>query len=170
MAGMPRKWTLHLCCLFSTLCLLLVGSQQSSAQATRALLSVDHLNLPADESIATFRIDTWGVSLLNVCYIPRTWSLSEEGFLDPAGVLKGRSDLYHQPLKELHEMYLVDVYSYQPLPRGNPKTEYHPASFSGWIQLIGRGSELPGKRRALRPDNFHLTPASRCPDSPPAQR
>lgn len=170
MAGMHRKWTLHLRCLCSTLCLLLVGAQQSSAQATRALLTVDHLNLPADESIARFRIDTWGVSLLNVCYIPRTWSLSEEGFLDPAGVLRGRSDLYHEPLKELHEMYLVDVYGYQPLSRGNPKTEYHPASFSGWIQIIRQGSEVPRKRRALRPGNFHLTPASRCPDSPPAQR
>ncbi len=169
MAGMICKWKSRLRFLFPTICLLFIGILQGSAQVARALLSVENLNLPADHSISFFRIDTWGVSVLNVCNIPRTWTLSQETYLDPAGLLKGHSDLYHEPLKELHEMYLVDVDDYQPLPRGNPKSEYHPASFSGWIQIIKKGADTPGKRRTLSANNFHLTPASSCPALPPPQ-
>jgi len=148
---------------------LIIGVGQGSGQITRALLSVDNLNLPADHSIAGFRIETWGVSLLSVCHIPPSWNLSQEKYEDPAGLLIGRSDVHGEPLRELHQMFLVDVYSYQPLPKGDPKGEYHPASFSGWVEIIEEGSDMHGKRRPLRASNFHLKPASYCPMPPPAQ-
>jgi hypothetical protein len=146
------------------------GSPQSSAQVTRALLSVDNLNLSAGQSLSAFRIETWGVSLLSVCRIPPDWNLTEQKYEDPQGLLSGRSDVHREVLTELHEMYLVDVYDYHPLPRGNPKGEYHPATFSGWIEVAGEGgSATHGERVALRSGNFHLTPAANCPAPAPPQ-
>jgi hypothetical protein len=162
--------------------LLLVGAvlafgapPQSSSQITRALLSVENLNLPAGQSLSAFRIETWGVSLLSVCHIPPSWNLVEQKYEDPQGFLSGRSDFHGEVLRELRQMYLIDVYDYQPLPKGNPKGEYHPATFSGWVEvaedgeIAENGSATHGKRRTLRSGNFHLTPASRCPDAPPPQ-
>lgn len=168
------------CNLPGRLLLLIVGlilgaPAQSSAQITRALLSVDNLNLPAGESFSAFRIETWGVSLLSVCHIPPSWNVAEKKYEDPEGLLSGRSDFHGERLKELHQMYLVDVYDYQPLPRGNPKGEYHPATFSGWVEvaeegeIAENGSATHGKRLTLKAGNFHLTPASHCPDPSPAQ-
>src|ERR1700733_2846981 len=112
---------------FSIRIFLLIGAlvfgapPQSSSEITRALLSVDNLNVPTGQSLSAFRIETWGVSLLSVCNIPPDWKLVEQKYEDPEGLLSGRSDFHGEVLRELHVMYLVDVYDYQPLPRGNPK-------------------------------------------------
>src|SRR5579883_1945492 len=149
--------------------LLLLGMivQRSPAQITRGLLAVQDLGLPPGRSVAAFEVKTWGVSLLSVCRIPPSWLLSQEKFEDPAGVLRGRADVHGERLRELHDIFLVDVYDYQPLAKGNPEGEYHPASFSGWVEIADRSLGKPLSRRSLRASNFHLTPASQCP-APPA--
>jgi hypothetical protein len=137
----------------------------SFGQSSRALLSVEGLGLPENETIIAYNISTWGVAFLAVCKVPPSWEIKAEKYMDPEGMLHGRSDVHGEPLRELHQMFLVDVYSYQPLPKGDPKGEYHPASFSGWIE-VGTQSSEHGKRRTLRSTNFKLTPATRCPDPP----
>ena len=97
------------------LLILAFGTESSLGQAQRALLSVDGLSIPAGGALAAFHIDTWGVTPLAVCKIPPLWDIRAEKFMDPAGLLSGRSDAYHQTLTELDRLYLVDVYSYQPL-------------------------------------------------------
>jgi hypothetical protein len=89
--------------------------------------------------------------------------------MDPAGLLSGLSDPYHRTLTKLDQMFLVDVFSYQPLPRGDPKGEYHPASFAGWFEVFDGNGNILKKRLAFNASNFHLTPAPRCPDAPPAE-
>jgi len=148
---------------------LSLATHSSSAQIQRALLTVDGLNIPTGGALAAFRIDTWGVIPLAVCHVPPLWEIKEEKFMDSAGFLSGRSDPYHRTLTKLDQMFLVDVYSYQPLPRGNLKGEYHPASFAGWFEVFDGNGNLLRKRQVFRADNFHLTPAPRCPDAPPSE-
>ena len=148
--------------------LLCVGTQPSFGQAQRALLTVDGLSIPAGGALAAFRIDTWGVIPLAVCHVPPLWEIKEEKFMDSAGFLSGRSDP-HRTLTKLDQMFLVDVYSYQPLPRGNPKGEYHPASFAGWFEVFDGNGDIRRKRLVFHASNFHLTPAPGCPDAPPAE-
>jgi hypothetical protein len=169
MAGMTRTLAKPFIPAIAAAVFLVIGVRQGSGQITRALLSVDRLNLPADQSISAFKIETWGVSLLSVCHIPPSWNLSQEKYEDPEGLLTGRADVHGEPLRELHQMFLVDVESYQHLPKGDPKGEYHPASFSGWVHIIEEGSDAHRKRRTLHASNFHLTPASHCPTPPPAE-
>jgi len=149
--------------------LLCAGIQSSSGQVQRALLTVDGLSIPAGGAIAAFRIDTWGVIPLAVCHVPPLWEIREEKFMDSAGFLSGRSDFYHRTLTKLDQMFLVDIYSYQPLPRGNPKGEYHPASFAGWFEVFDGNGDVQRKRLMFHASNFHLTLAPRCPDAPPAE-
>ena len=165
-ANIPAMTRLFISSLIGLL--LLSGPVSGSGQVTRALLTVDGLNIPADYSVSAFRINTWGVVLLNVCSIPPSWNLIEEKYEDPKGLLLGRSDVHGAPLRELKQMYLVDVYGYQALPKGDPKGEFHPASFSGWIEVAKESWNMHGKRRALHASNFRLTPASQCPVPPPA--
>ena len=149
--------------------LLFVGAHSSSGQVQRALLTVDGVSIPSGGALATFRIDTWGVIPLAVCRVPPLWEIKEEKFMDSAGLLSGRSDPNHRTLTKLDQMFLVDVYSYQPLPRGNPKGEYHPASFAGWFEVFDGNGDILKRRRVLHAGNFHLTPAPRCPDAPPSE-
>ncbi|MGA3008887.1 MAG: hypothetical protein ABSD72_01370 [Terracidiphilus sp.] len=151
------------------LLMLLVGTNSGFGQGQRALLTVDGLSIPAGGALAAFRIDTWGVIPLAVCKVPPLWEIKEERFLDSAGVLSGRSDQIHRTLTKLDQMFLVDVYSYQPLPKGDPKTEYHPASFAGWFEVFDGNGNVLRKRRVFHAGNFHLTAAPRCPDAPPAE-
>lgn len=148
---------------------LLPGAQSIHAQAQRALLTVDGMSIPAGGALAAFRIDTWGVVPLAVCKVPPIWEIKAEKFMDPAGFLSGRSDPYHRTLTKLDQMFLVDVYEYQPLPKGDPNGNYHPATFAGWFEVFDGSGDLVKKRRAFHPGNFHLTPAVRCPDAPPAE-
>jgi hypothetical protein len=148
---------------------LLVAVESGFGQAQRALLTIDGLSIPEGGALAAFRIDTWGVIPLAVCKVPPQWELKEEMYMDPEGFLSGRSDPYHRTLTKLDQMYLVDVYSYQPLPKGDPKGDYHPASFAGWYEVFDGNGDVVKKRRAFRAANFHLTAAARCPDAPPAE-
>jgi len=145
---------------------LLIGTISSSGQIQRALLTVDGLNIPSGGALAAFQIDTWGVIPLAVCKVPPLWEIKEEKFMDPAGFLSGRSDSYHRTLIKLDQMFLVDVYSYQPLPKGDPKGDYHPASFAGWFEVFNGNGDVIRKRRVFTAGNFHLTAATRCPDAP----
>jgi hypothetical protein len=158
---------IHLSATF--LLMLLVGTNSGFGQAQRALLTVDGLSIPAGGALAAFRIDTWGVIPLAVCKVPPLWEIKEERSMDSAGVLSGRSDQIHRTLTKLDQMFLVDVYSYQPLPKGDPKTEYHPASFAGWFEVFDGNGDVLRKRRVFHAGNFHLTAAPRCPDAPPAE-
>jgi hypothetical protein len=72
-------------------------------------------------------------------------------------------------LVKLDKLFLVDVYSYQPLPKGDPKGEYHPPSFAGWFTVFDGNGDVMKKRRVFQARDFHLTPAARCPDAPPAE-
>ena len=157
--------------LFSTalLLVLLTGTRSSLGQAQRALLSVDGLSIPTGGALYAFHIETWGVTPLAVCKVFPLWDIKAQKFMDPAGLLSGRSDPYHRTLTNLDQLYLVDVYSYQPMPKGDPKGEYHPASFAGWFEVFDGNGDVIKKRRELRAGNFHLTPAARCPDAPPAE-
>jgi hypothetical protein len=149
--------------------LLVVGTHSSYGQVQRALLTVDGLSIPAGGALATFRIDTWGVIPLAVCRVPPQWEIKEEKFMDSAGLLSGRSDPNHRTLTKLDQMFLVDVYSYQPLARANAKGEYYPASFSGWFNVFDGNGDILKERRVLHAGNFHLNPALRCPDAPPSE-
>ena len=143
----------------------------ASADVRRALLSVDGLGVPVAKSIRAFHIETWGVYLLAICHVPPSWELKSEKFENPEGYVAGRSDVHGEPLRQMTDMYLVDVYDYQPLPNGDPKGEYHPASFAGWI-AVGRRQPFDAGRlqkRTLTAGNFRLRNAERCPDAPPAQ-
>ena len=154
---------IHLSAAF--LLMLLVGAKSSFGQVHRALLTVDGLRIPAGGALAAFRIETWGVVPLAVCKVPPLWEIKAEKFMDPAGFLSGRSDPYHRTLTKLDQMFLVDVYGYQPLPKG----EYHPASFAGWFEVFDGYGYVLRKRRVFHAGNFHLTPALRCPDAPPPE-
>ena len=129
------------------------------------MLSVDGLGVAADKSIYAYRIDTWGVEFVAVCVIPQDWEQKSEKFQDPAGYLSGRADNHGMPLRGLANMYLVDVYDYQ--PAGGVE---HPASFAGWVRIGSRErfGDWHGPRVALRAKNFRLTDAKGCPAAPPA--
>jgi hypothetical protein len=157
--------------LFSTalLLVLLTGARLGLGQAQRALLSVDGLSIPTGGALYAFHIETWGVTPLAVCKVFPLWDIKAQKFMDPEGLLSGRSDPDHRTLTKLDQLYLVDVFSYQPLPKGDPKGEYHPASFAGWYEVFDGNGDVVKKHRVLRAGNFHLTPAARCPDAPPAE-
>ena len=158
---------IHLSATF--LVMLLVGTKSSFGQVQRALLTVDGLRIPAGGALAAFRIDTWGVIPLAVCKVPPQWGIKEEKFMDSAGFLSGRSDPNHRTLTKMDQMFLVDVGGYQPLRKGDPKGEYHPASFAGWFEVFDGNGDVLRKRRVFHAGNFHLTAAPRCPDAPPSE-
>jgi hypothetical protein len=143
----------------------------AAAEVRRVLLTVDGLNLPANETIRAFHIETWGVEFLAVCHLPPSWELKSEKFEDPEGWLDGKADTHGEGLKKLSNMYLVDVYDYQPQPIGNPKGDYHPPSFAGWVE-VGRVEPFDGgtrRKRKLRADQFRMRDAKTCPAPPPPQ-
>jgi hypothetical protein len=159
----------RLATILAAMSLMALGTYPSSGQVQRVLLSVDGLGIPAGGALAAFHIDTWGVVPLAVCRLPPQWEMKQEKFMDSEGFLSGRSDPYHRTLSRLDKLFLVDVYMYQPLPKGVPKGEYHPASFAGWYTVFDGTGEIQKARRVFKPANFHLNAASRCPDAPPAE-
>jgi hypothetical protein len=148
---------------------LLLSSTAAFGQAQRALLSVDGRSIPDGGALASFHIDTWGVVPLAVCSVPPLWEFRTEKFMDSSALLSGRSDQYHRTLVKLDKLFLVDVHGYQPLPRGDPKGDYHPPSFVGWFTVFDGNGNVMKKRRLFQARDFHLTPAARCPDAPPAE-
>jgi hypothetical protein len=146
---------------------LVVATQPSPAAITRALLSVEGLAIPKDESITAFEIDAWGVEFLAVCHLPYDWEIKADKYQDPEGLLSGRAGTLGEPLRELRGLFLVDVYDYQPLARGSPTGEYHPASFAGWVQIASTPGS-GGVKTKLLAKNFRLTNATNCPEPPPS--
>lgn len=139
-------------------------AQPSAAAVRRVLLSVNGLTLPHDKDIYAFHIDTFGVQFVAVCSVPMGWELRSEKYEGQEGYISGKADLHASRLR-FTRMYLVDVYDYQERSRNNGR----PASFSGWVQIGSRErfGDWHGREVALRPSNFHLTNASRCPVPPP---
>lgn len=156
-------------CVALVACMCVGGTKPASAEVRRVLVSVDELEVPSGKSVRGFRIETWGVEFLAVCKFPRSWELKSEKFQDSEGYLEGRADVHGEPLDRLTEMYLVDVYDYQALPRGDPKGDYHPASFGGWVEVGPLFGEGDSRRHKLTAANFHLKDAQSCPASPPAK-
>lgn len=147
----------------------LVALPSFAAAPRRVLLTVDGLNLPAGQTIRAFHIQTWGVEFLAVCRLPPSWRLSSEKFEDPEGRLDGKADTHGAALKSLSNTYLLDVYDYQPRPRGNANGDYHPASFAGWVD-VGQVEPFDGgirRKRTLKSDQFRMRDAQGCP-APPA--
>lgn len=149
--------------------LLINGALSSFGQVQRMLITVDGLSIPKGGALAAFHIDTWGVIPLAVCKVPPQWEMKQEKFMDSEGFLSGTSDPYHRTLLKLDRLFLVDAEIYQSLPKGNPKGEYHPASFAGWYTVFDGTGEIKKRRWALKAANFHLIPAYRCPDAPPPE-
>jgi hypothetical protein len=142
-------------------------AQPSAAAVRRLLLSVDGLILPKNKEIYAFRIETFGVDLLAVCSLPMGWELRSEKYEDPEGYMSGEADLHANRLRST-SMYLVDVYDYRATTVRDGNTE-HPASFSGWVQIGSRErfGDWHGRKVTLRPNNFRLSDATRCPAPPP---
>lgn len=152
-------------------CLGLICAEPSSAEIRRALLSVDGVHLKGAEGIVAFEINTWGVEFLAVCRMPPSWALKSEKYANPEGQLSGKRDAQGLAYRSLANFYLVDVYNYEPEAKGNPKSDFHPASFSSWVEL-GRNEQFGsarGRRVPLKPQNFKLQNARGCPPAPAAQ-
>jgi hypothetical protein len=148
-----------------------IFSVPAYAGVRRALLSVDGLGLSPREAITAFHIETWGVEFLAVCRLPKSWELKSEKFEDPEGWLDGEADTHGERLNRLSNMYLVDIYDYQPQPRGDPKSDYHPPSFAGWVRIgnVEASDGGAGRKRTLKASDFRLKDARNCP-VPPAQQ
>jgi hypothetical protein len=140
------------------------AAQPSAAAVRRVLLSVDGLSLPQGKDIYAFHIDTFGVEFVAVCSVPRGWELKSEKYENPEGYISGKADLHASRLR-FARMYLVDVYDYQ----ARSDNDGHPASFSGWVQIGSREQfgDWRGRKVTLRPNNFRLADAGRCPVPPP---
>lgn len=141
------------------------------AEVRRVLLTVDGLNIPTNQTIRAFHIETWGVEFLAICHLPPSWELKSEKFEDPEGWLDGKAGTHGEDMKKLSNMYLMDVYDYQAQPRGDPKGDYHPPSFAGWVEL-GRVEPFDGgtrRKRTLKADQFRMQDAKRCPVPPPPE-
>lgn len=145
-------------------------AQPSTAGIRRVLLSVNGLTLPKNKAVYAFHIDTFGVEFLGICDVPSGWELKSEKFDDPEGYLSGEADLHASELK-FTRMYLVDVYDYgaETVRVGSGE---NPASFSGWVRIGSREQfgDWHGRKVTLRPNNFHLVDATRCPAPPPPVR
>jgi hypothetical protein len=136
------------------------------AEVRRVLLTVDGLNLPANQTIRAFHVETWGVGLVSVCHLPPSWELKTEKFEDPEGRLDGKADTHGEDLKSLSDMFLVDVYDYQPNREGSV-----PATFSGWV-VVGRVEPFDGgtrRKRTLKAGQFRMRDAKNCPTPPSPQ-
>jgi hypothetical protein len=137
--------------------------------ADTALLSVKGIHLDESHHLTKVVIRTWGVEVLAVCQIPKVSRISVDFDLDPGGVLTWKASSWHGELDRwrldaLSSLFLVRVSDYQRYPRGNPRRDYHPASFEG-SAIIATVKEPTRERTIqLRPGNFGLVPAARCPD------
>ena len=150
----------------------LAFASPASAAISRALLSIAGVPAATGQYVTAFQIHTWGVEFLALCHTLPDWELKIQKYQDPDGMLSGSTDGHgavdKAGAKALTSLFLVDVYDYQPLPRGDPRSEYHPASFAGWVRM---GNDPFGhtKRQSLRATDFKLVKAERCPDPPPPQ-
>jgi len=135
------------------------------------LLSVTGISLDRAHHLTKVLIRTWGVEVLAVCHVPKVATISVDFDIDPGGVLTWKASSWHGELDQsgmraLSSLFLVRVSDYQKEPRGNPRGEFHPASFAG-VATVATLQETPQEHAIpLNWTNFALSPATRCPDPP----
>jgi len=147
---------------------------EPTGAASTDLLSIKGIQIDEMHHLTKVEIRTWGVEVLAVCHVPPVSIVSVDFDIDPGGILKWKSNSWHGELtsaglKELYSIFLVNISDYQKEPRGDPRSQYHPASFEGSATITS--IDEPPRERVikLRSDNFGLMPATRCPDIKPVQ-
>jgi hypothetical protein len=159
---------MRLAVVLSVLAMALSCSHPAVAAQTE-LLSIRGIAVGKNQYINRFDIQTWGVEILAVCHIPREWLMTAGNFQDPGGKISsengggGATVILRSDLSKLDNLVLVIVDQYQPYPRGNPKVEYHPATFSGSVTIGSMEADPKEHDVPLRPTNFVRKPASHCP-------
>lgn len=118
--------------------------------------------------IASFDLKTWGVKVLAVCHIPAGWTITAGKNANPEGVLSGNAGegvafIDAGTLKQLDDLFLVDVDGYHADDLGDCSKDCTPATFSGVLYEGTYGVETPDIRIRLRSLNIRLTPATSCP-------
>ena len=144
---------------------VMLSSQPAGGATRRALLSVSPGALPGGQSLVGFNITTWGVEVLALCRIPRSWEIRFETFENAEGFIVGKADSRGGGNRELRQLMLVDLYDHQPLPKAL-SNGVRPASFAGWIEIADHPLN-PATRRTLKPGDFQLANAARCPEPAP---
>jgi hypothetical protein len=137
--------------------------------AGSALLSIKGIRLDPQHHLTKVVVRTWGVEVLAVCHVPKVANVSIDFDIDPGGVLIWKANSWHGELDQsdlnvLSQLFLVRVAEYQKDPRGDPRGEYHPASFEGVATIATIREPKRTRAIALHSDQFDLTPATRCPD------
>lgn len=127
-----------------------------AAPATRpALLSIDSIQLSADERVDGFQVTPHGFTTMALCHKPPAWIVSygNSNSYQSGGFLGGQAksaadDLDTGGLEELLRMYLV-------LPDGRP------IKLEGIVRLR---NQTTGETRdtRLQPLNFKVEPADKC--------
>jgi hypothetical protein len=142
---------------------------QPAMGADTVLLSVKGIPLDRAHHLKKVVIRTWGVEVLAVCHVPKVAMVSVDFDIDPGGVLTWKASSWHGELDQygmnlLSSLFLVRVSDYQKEPRGNPRGEFHPASFSGVATVATVQEPIREHTIPLNWANFVLCPAMRCPD------
>jgi hypothetical protein len=141
----------------------------SAFAADTQLLSITGISLDWRHHLTKVLIHTWGVEVLAVCHIPPVSAVSVDFDIDPGGVLTWKASSWHGELDQsamraLEALFLVRVLDDQKEPRGNPRGEYHPASFEGVATIATTEEPQQETTLTLGWRNFSLTAAERCPD------
>jgi hypothetical protein len=151
-----------------TLSILLMCKPAEAAQIE--LLSIQGLSIAKNQHIDKFEIHTWGVQTLAVCHLPTpAWRITAGTNGSPEGILSGVAGigaaayLPQSDLRRLEGLFLILVYGYQEYPRGDPKGQYHPATFAGSVHVGTYRSDSRGHKIRLAPLNFVRVPAAQCP-------
>jgi hypothetical protein len=133
------------------------------------LLSIKGPSLQEGQYVDKFEIDTWDVDILAVCKIPNHWIITAGDAYDLGGTLSGQSqggtaNLREFDLNRLNDLFLIVINEYQKFPRGNPNTDYFPATFSGSVEIgtfAYNGDKM--QQVPLKPEDFLWAPAQKCP-------
>ncbi|HEX3701627.1 MAG TPA: hypothetical protein VHV27_13235 [Phenylobacterium sp.] len=137
--------------------------------AETALLSITGIPLDQTHHLTKVEVRTWGVEVLAVCHVPKVSVVSVDFDLDPGGVLTWKANSWHgeldrSQLNVLSSLFLVRLSGYQREPRGDPRREYHPATFEGVATIATIDEPTHERKLKLHSNNFGLNPAQRCPD------
>jgi hypothetical protein len=134
------------------------------------LVSLSGLSIDEKSYVSSFKIATWGVTLLATCRYPSGWFLRSGSSANPEGSMEGEASfgatyLDRTHLSELNGLFLIHLWDgVQTEVRG--KTGVIPATFDGEV-LVGRYDEDEERIVKIGSRNVRLTPATSCP--PPAK-